>query len=89
MIKEMNIIDEYYYTVYNKEGVYIKCTQDISLASLLVDQLEGSYTTTMHYVSPPSTADGGDTYFKRDNSVIHLFYFTIILIILIIVIFST
>ncbi len=85
----MNIIkDDNWYTVYSKDGVYIKCLQDAGLALYIAKEIDGSFTTSKHYIGPPSTAEAGETYFKRDNSFIHLFYITII-ILLIIVIFLT
>jgi hypothetical protein len=85
----MNIVkDDNWYTVYNKDDLYIKCYQDKIEAQHVAQEIGGRYTITKHWVGIPSTADGGDTYFKRDDSIIYLLcLFTIIIIVVIFLIF--
>ena len=84
----MNIVkDENWYTVYNKDGLYMACYQDKDWAKFAAKHYGGRYTVTKHWVGHPSTADGGDTYFKRDDNVIFYLFIIIIIIVIIFLIF--
>ena len=50
----MNIIkDDNWYTIYSKDGVYIKCVQDREVAEGLAKEFNCRYTITSHYVEKP------------------------------------
>ncbi len=80
----MNIVkDDNWYTVYNNEGVYVRCIQDKHWAKAASKKLNGSYITTKHYIGPSSTADGAPIE-KKDDTVVYLFFLFIISIIILI-----
>ena len=50
----MNIFkDENWYTVYDKDGMYIKCCQDRDWAQVAAKQLNGRYIITKEFVEKP------------------------------------